>query len=142
MKETSEFIAVLANAMTIFASGIAIYLFVFKRELISTVFSALLSYTTQLTLSELKGKLDRLNDFRAETDHDEIVNVLHDICGQLRGNPRLAPHFDELIKRIHKATAAKNKISEPSKRSIVSEIRERIRHVDILTIDQISEEKK
>lgn len=142
MKESMELTALIANVMTIFASGIAIYIFLFKRKLISGVFTVLVSYATQLTLSELKGKLDRLNDFRAETDQDEVVNVLHDICGQLKGNPRLAPHFEELIKRIHKATTAKNKISEPTKRSIVSEIREKIRHVDILTLEQISEEKK
>lgn len=142
MKEIFDYVALFANLMTICASSIAIYIFIFKRKLISNVFSALLSYTIQLTLSELKGKLDRLNEFRVDSDHEEIVNVLHDICGQLKGNPKLAPHFEQLIKRIHKATTAKSRISEPTKRSIVSEIREKIRHVDVLTIVQISEEKE
>jgi len=142
MKDLAEFVSFLADVMTIIASAIAIYLFVAKREVISAALKVLLSYSTQLTLAELRAKLDQLNDYRVDSDHDEIVNVLHDIAGQLRGNPRLSPYFGEIIDRISKVTVGKNKLTEPHKRSIVSEIRERVRHADILTIEEISGDKK
>lgn len=144
MEKISDVIALVANVMTVGASGIAIYLFVFKSKYIATVFNVLVSYSSQLTLSELKEKLDLLNDLHANeaNDREEIVNVLHEITGQLKGNPKLTPHFADLIERISKATSGKSKISEPTKRSIVSEIREKIRHVGILNIEQMSGEQK
>lgn len=138
------FISFLANSLTVVASGIAIYLFFWKGKYIATVFNVLVNYTTQLTLAELKEKLDDLNELRVtdNEDREEIINILHDIVGQIKGNPKLTPHFSELIIRIEKVTATKGKFTEPMKRAIVSEIREKIRHVGIITIDEISGDQK
>ncbi len=104
MKEAADIVAFIANVLTSVASGIAVYLFMTKREYISSIFKVLLSYSTQLTLSELKEKLDSLAELHCPGDVDEVVNVLHDISGQLRGNPKLEPHFRLLVERIERAT--------------------------------------
>lgn len=131
--------AFIANLMTIAASGIAIYLFFWKGSYISSVFNTLLSYSTQITLSELNGKLNSLNELRAtEPQHkDEILNLFNDIAGQLKGHPTLNSKFSELIDEIGRITASKVKIIEQKKRALVSELREQVRHVGILNIELV-----
>jgi hypothetical protein len=139
MKTIADLTAFIANLMTISASGIAIYLFFWKGKYISSVFNTLLSYSTQITLSELNGKLNSLNDLRAtEPEHkEEILNLLNDIAGQLRGHPTLKSKFSELIGEIGRITASKVKITEQKKRALVSELREQVRHVGILNIELV-----
>ena len=142
MKLLVDVVQFFANLFAIGASGIAIYLYVFKRKQISTVFNTLLGYASQLTLTELTGKLDRLNDLNARDDdqQDEIVAVLHEITGQIKGNPKLTPHFLEVRERITRAISGKRKLSEPAKRAFVSEIRERIRHASVLNMENTSKD--
>lgn len=136
METIENIVAFAADLMTIVASGIAIYLFFWKGNYITSVFNVLLSYSTQITLTELNGKLDSLNELRAtEPSHkEEILNVLNDIAGQLKGNPTLKDKFSNLIDEIGKFTTSKGKISEQKKRALVSELREQVRHVGILNI--------
>jgi hypothetical protein len=147
MKELiEELVSLLTNLATIVASGIAIYLFFWKGKYISSVFRVLINYSSQITLSEIINKLDLLNALRwAENkDQEEIINIMHEITGQLKGNPNLVVHFSELIEKIEKDTSSKNKhkLSEPWKRSIVGEIREKVRHVGILGFDEVSGGRK
>ena len=137
MKIIADMAAFIANLMTIAASGIAIYLFFWKGNYISSVFNTLLSYTTQITLSELNEKLNFLNELRAtEPQHkDEILNLFNDIAGQLKGHPTLKSKFSDLIEEIGRITASKVKITEQKKRALVSELREQVRHVGILNIE-------
>src|SRR5450759_2309496 len=117
-----NFVSFGANLLTIVASGIAIYLFFWKGKYIATVFNVLVNYTTQLTLAELKEKLDILNDLNAANgvDRVEIVNVMHEIIGQLKGNSKLTPHFSILITEIENITTTKGKLTEHWKRAMVS----------------------
>jgi hypothetical protein len=142
MKEVFDWVALIANVLTAGASAIAIYLFFFKGKYISSVFRVLLSYASQLTLSELKDKLDALNELHAPGDTEEIVNVLHEIVGQLRGNPRLTPQFTELIAKIERLTIVRGRVNEPAKRALVSELREKIRHVGLLNFEDIAGDGK
>lgn len=144
MKTIADLTALIANLMTIAASGIAIYLFVWKGNYISSVFNTLLSYSTQITLSELNGKLNSLNELRAtEPEHkNEILNLFNDIAGQLRGHPTLKNKFSEFIEEIGRITASKVKITEQKKRALVSELREQVRHVGILNIELVKGQEK
>ena len=144
MKIIADLAAFIANLMAIAASGIAIYLFVWKRNYISSVFNTLLSYSTQITLSELNEKLNTLNELRAtEPEHkNEILNLFNDIAGQLRGHPTLKSKFSDLIEEIGRITASKAKITEQKKRALVSELRERVRHVGILNIELVKGQEK
>lgn len=139
MDELIKMISVVSNIFTIAASGIAIYIFFTKRKAISSMFNLLMNYSYQLTLSELKEKLERLNDNNAK-DPDQcehIVNIFNEIMGQIRGNDKLKVHFEDQVLTMEVLVSNKNKLTEPRKRAIVSELRERLRHLNIKNIDDL-----
>ena len=120
----------LADLATIIASGIAIYIFCTKRKHIGAAIKLLLSYSFQLTMSELRSKLDRLNEINAneESQRDEIKAIMSDIAGQLRGNRALQQKCRNLIEKLENYSEEDNeKLTEPRKRSVVSELREKLR---------------
>ncbi|KOY02216.1 hypothetical protein [Pseudomonas nunensis] len=134
--------SLLSDVFTIFASGIAIYLFVFKRKAISSVFSLLLNYSYQLSLSEMKEKLERLNDCNAKNpEHlDTIMNILHELLGQVRGNDKLKLIMADQVRSIEVVVTNDSKgkrITEPQKRALISEIREKVRHLNVQNIDDL-----
>lgn len=135
-------IGVLADLFTIVASGIAIYLFLFKRQAIASVFSLLLNYTYQLSLTELKEKLDRMNEYTVNDDkeNDVIMNILHEFLGQVRGNDKLKLIMAEQIIMIEAVIGRSDKgkrMTEQAKRALISEVREKIRHLNVQVIDEI-----
>jgi hypothetical protein len=139
-----EIVTFSAGLMTIAASGLAVFVFVTKREAIASAFRVLLTYSYQLTLAELKEKLERLNDYNANDaqQQEPIVNILHELVGQIRGNRRLAPHFKGLILQAERLAADKRRLTEPKKRAFVSELRERIRHLNVESMDDLLGEEE
>ena len=128
-----EILTAVSNIFTIVAAGIAIYLFIFKREVISSALHVLLNYSSQITLSEFRTKLDKLNDLSAnDSDQQiEVINILNEILGQIKGSKLLSTQFKKNISNIKAFADGKRKITEPKKRSLVSELRERLRHINI-----------
>lgn len=128
----SDLASFLANLLTIVASGIAIYIFVVKKREISSAFSMLLNFSFQTTLADLRGKLDRLNEYNANepTELPEIRNILHEIAGQVRGNKRLLRSSPQLASRLE-TLAGKQRLAEPSKRSMIAEVREVLRNIEV-----------
>ena len=126
-------IATISDVFAFAASLIAVYLFLFKREKISTAFNLLINYSKQLTLTDLKAKFERLNDYNAndEKQKEEVINILHEIEGQLNGNKNLKEDFSDVLKKVTSFTTAKKEITEPYKRSLVSELRENLRNIDV-----------
>lgn len=126
-------ISALADCFTIAASSIAVYLFLFQRDKISAAFKTLINYSTQLTLTELTSKIDRLNDLNAndELQNSQVINILNEIEGQIKGNPRLIKQFPEVIAEIEPFSSQRSKITEPKKRSVVALLREKIRSYDV-----------
>jgi len=123
----------ISNVFTILAAGIAIYIFYAKREVISSAFRVLINFSSQITLVELKAKLERLNDLSAE-DSDEmsdIINILNDIAGQIRGSKVFSKQFNDLLSKIESISEDKRRFTEPKKRALVSELRERLRNIDV-----------
>lgn len=143
MDEIIKWVSLISNIFTVFASGIAIYLFLFKRKTISSVFNLLINYTYQLSLSEVKEKIERLNEYNAKDPEqsDKIVNIFNEIIGQIRGNKRLKAHFSELLVTIEVLVSDKRKLTEPRKRAAVSELRERLRHLNVQSIDNLVGER-
>lgn len=139
LKPFLEVVAGLSNVLTIIASGIAIYVFLVKRRELSLALQLLLNYSFQTTLTEVKEKLERLNEYNANEPEDvpEIRNILHEIAGQIRGNERLLAAASELLGRIE-ALAKSRKLLEPSKRSMVSELREVLRNIQVNDIESIT----
>ncbi|WP_444932874.1 hypothetical protein [Microbulbifer sp. JTAC008] len=132
-----KYISLVSNLFTIFASGIAIYLFLAKRKSISSVFHLLMNYGYQLSLSEIKEKLEKLNDYNAKDSDqcEQIINILNEIIGQIRGNDKLRNHFSSFLNKLEVLVSDRRKLTEPRKRAVVSELRERLRHLNIRNID-------
>lgn len=133
MKQVDFWVNFIGNILTIFASGIAIYIYIFNKEKISSALNFLLNYSTQLTLTDLKFKVERLNDFNAGNNEQrlEVINILHEIEGQILGNSLLKEKLSEQLKKIESFTQIPKSITEPRKRSLVSELRESIRNMDV-----------
>lgn len=134
IKLTTDVLAGVANLFTIAASALALYLWLSNRERISSALKLLLNFSFQITLSELKEKLERLNEYSANepTEIEEIKNILHEISGQIQGNPKLLRAMPGLAEKIENLALGKGKkLTEPAKRSIVSEIREKVRNVQV-----------
>lgn len=145
MKDFLNITQFIANVLTAVASGIAIYIFIVKRKTISNIFKILLNYSSQITLSELKSKLDRLHDLDAAMpdNADKVLNLLNEIVGQIRGNQKLKRQFADILEKFETFTDdPKNKLTEPKKRSLVCELKEKIRHIDLENIDELVGGKK
>lgn len=134
-----NWISLISNVFTIVASGIAIYLFIMKKEEISSVFNLLMNYTHQLSLSEVKEKIERLNEYNAKNPEEceNIVNIFNEIIGQIRGNEKLKNHFSNLLTSMETMASDKRRLTEPKKRALVSELRERLRHLNVKNIDTL-----
>ncbi|KAB0317253.1 MULTISPECIES: hypothetical protein [Vibrio] len=139
MDELMKWISLISNIVTIGASSIAIYLFLAKKESFTAVFRMLVNYTYQLSLSEVKEKLEKLNEYNAkdENENEKIVNILNEIVGQIKGNDKLKQHFSSSLSDIDMYALGKKQLSEPKKRALVSELRERLRHLNVKNIDHL-----
>ena len=136
-KVIAESIKILADSLTIIASSIAIYIFICKKNEVKLLFRVLVNYSYQTTLSEIKAKLDRLNEYNANEpeDIDEIKNLLHEIAGQIKGNEKLQKKQPELVTRIERFANSKS-MKESTKRSLISEIRELLKNLNVDSIEK------
>ncbi|MGY5514638.1 hypothetical protein ACXHQ0_27365 [Vibrio antiquarius] len=139
MDDLVKWISLISNIVTIGASSIAIYLFLAKKESFTAVFRLLVNYTYQLSLSEVKEKLEKLNEYNAKDDkeNEKIVYILNEIVGQIKGNDKLKAHFSSSLSDIDMYALGKRHLSEPKKRALVSELRERLRHLNVKNIDHL-----
>ncbi|RYC67384.1 hypothetical protein [Spirosoma sordidisoli] len=128
-----------ANFLTIVASGIAIYVFIKSKDKLASALNAIVNYSIQLTLSDLKYKVERLNDYTTN-DKDqlqEVIGILHEIEGQIIGSKSLEAALSEQLAKISNFTNNPRLLSEPKKRSLVAELREKIRHIDVSNYGKI-----
>jgi hypothetical protein len=130
----SDGLAILADIATVLASSLAIWIYISNRKKISTAIQLLLNYSFQTTLAELKEKLERLNEYNANEPDDvpEIQNILHEIAGQIRGNPKLMD-IDSMARVPDdlEGLARSKQLFEPRKRAAVSKVRETLKNVEI-----------
>lgn len=138
-KLLGDIVSLVANTLTIATSAIAIYLFLTKKREISSAFNLLLNWSFQTTLIDLRGKLDRLNEYNANeaSELPEIRNILHEIAGQVRGNARLQHAAPELALRLE-TLAGKTRLTEQARRSMVAEVREVLRNIQVNAMDNNS----
>jgi len=134
-----EIVNFISDLLSIGTSSIAIYLYLFKKDKIVSAINILLNYSTQITLSELKSKLERLNDHNAGEQEGkvEIINILHEIEGQIKGNRLLTENLSEIMITIKIYIDKPTKLTEPRKRSLVSELRERVKNLDLNQYENI-----
>ena len=138
-KDFSFWTSLVSIIFTITASGIAIYLFILNKEKISSAINLLLNYSKQITLSELKFKIERLNDFTTNDSEQkkEVINILSEIEGQILGNKKIESELKNQLEKINNYTENSKTLTEPKKRSLVSELRESVRNIDISNYQSI-----
>lgn len=127
-------LSISADIGTILATGLAFYLFLAKGSELRSMLRALSNIAHQGSLGEIRHKLDVIASLRVQDDQEEIISMFHDICGQIDGNPKLKGHFDEIAKRVKKHAGGRPSLTEPQKRALVSELREKLRHSDAMDI--------
>ncbi len=112
-------LAGVANLLTIVASLIAISVYWKNKDKISRAVQVLLDYSFQTTLTELREKLERLNEYNANepTHVGEIKAIFYEIVGQINGNSFLVVRLAEISKKLSTYASSKQ-ISEPKKRSL------------------------
>lgn len=133
----SDFVAFFSNAFTIGLGVLTLYLFFAKRKEIASAFRLMMNFSYQTTLAELRWKLDKLNEYRVnEPLHvEEIRSLMHDIAGQIRGNRKLNEADPDLAKSLEKF--ADSTMTEPKKRSVISNVREKIKNIGIDNFEDI-----
>jgi len=134
-------VSLAANLFALFAAALAIYIYLANKGKISKAIQLLLNFSFQTTLSELKEKLERLNEYSASepTEIEEIKNILHEIAGQIRGNNHLNEKISSLADSAENLANNKKKLSEPAKRSFISELREQLKNIQIDNVYQAQE---
>lgn len=130
-----------ANILTIIASTIAIILFWKSRKKISNALNAIINYSNQITLTELRFKIQKAQGLNANIgeEKEEILNILHDIAGQILGSSVLKRHLDELRIKIEEYNSDPKLLNEATKRRLLSELNETLRHVDLSNYNDIIE---
>ena len=133
-------ITIIAHVTAIGAYGIAIYVFIYKRKDISYLFQLLLNYSRQLSLSDLKEKLEKLAEYDADNPKDkrEVINILSEIQGHMLGNEQLKVHFADLEQSIDKITSDEKQLTESRKRKFASEAKEKLRHLSVVNLDAMA----
>jgi Rad3-related DNA helicase len=135
-KSLSDAVSFIANTLTTATAFIALWVFFRKGKEISTAFTLLVNWSFQTTLTDLRGKLDRLNEYNANeaADHSEIRNILQELAGQVRGNRRLKNSAPDLASRLE-AFATRPRLAEPAKRAMVAEMREILRNIQVNSME-------
>lgn len=138
----SQSLNLIETLLSIGAAGIVVYLFIFKRKSISSIYRILVNYTFKTTIKELEIKLEKLNDFNADntTDRKNVINILNEIVGQMRGNPILSRNCTEIINKLSKL-AKSPRLDDAYKRSVLYELRENLKYIDVQEHNEILGEK-
>lgn len=108
------------------------------------MYFSLVNILDQISSHEIKTKLEDLNDLSCNDSEQkkEIVNIMHEIIGQLQGNEKLSHKCSSILKKWKSALKNETRLSEPSKRSLISEMRESLKRVDMANIDQLIGDKQ
>ena len=137
-------VSLAANALTIIVSLLAIIIFLTKRKSIATAIKLLLNYSFRSTFSELTSKLDKLVDLRSEDPEQkkEMICLLNDIIGQVKGNKKLHVACDKLIRQFVKYAERPDRVNDPTTRSLVSQLRETLKNIDLKDFNGILGEEQ
>lgn len=138
--QTFSFLDVIFSTI---AAIIVIYLFFSKRKAIASIYHFLVNYSIQISLKELETKFDKLNEYNADDSihRNSVINILNEIIGQMRGNPILALKCKLILKKLSEYEENPDILTEPKKRSLISELRETLRNINIQSYDELLGEK-
>ncbi len=124
------------------AAIIVVYLFVFKRKAISSIYNLLLNYVFQISQNELLEKIKEINSLNADESPKKVTEMLFDVKGQIQGNPILAKNCDSILKRISKFQQHPDQLTNVRVKELMSELKEKIKYINIQSYNEILGEKK
>lgn len=144
VKDFSFWIGLIVNILTGFAAVIAIVVYFRNRDKIFTAFNLLMNFSAQLTLTDLKLKIERLNEFTANDENQkvEIINILSEIEGQIIANETIKSVLIIQYQKICSFIEKPKSLTEPKKRSLISELRESIRNIDVANYQEAINKNK
>lgn len=124
----------IADFLTVIASIIAISIWWTQRKKIGSALKILLNFSLQMTLTELYGKLEKVNGLNADdpTEGIEVLNILKDIEGQIKGNSIVKKQLNGtgILRQLASLNSSSNRIQEYNKRTLVALLREKLKHID------------
>jgi len=126
-------VTLISRLATIGAVCFAMWKYIKNKEKISSVIDILLNYSKRITLNELKYKIELLYDLCATKPDQkrEIINILSEIEGQIIGNNNIEKELSQQVEKIKKFIEDEESLTEPRKRSLVSELKESVRNIDV-----------
>lgn len=139
MKEFDFWVNLISNLLTIAASSVALIIYFFNRDKISSAINFLLSYSNQIALSDLRQKIERMNDYNVgdQAGKIEILNLLHEIDGHINGNLQLKEKLIDQQSKLNRFTSNPRLLNEQLKRSLVSELKESLRSIDLSNYSEV-----
>jgi len=92
----------------------------------------------------MKFKIEKLNAYNSEdpTSKKEILNLFGEIIGQIKGNQIYSKPLLGFAKQLGKYLNNPSNLSEPIKRSLVTELKEKLRSLNIENLDDLIGGKK
>lgn len=134
-----NFLSGASNIVTIVSGSLALYIYFFKKDIITNFFSTMMTFALQTTLKELFDNLDNLKKTNAESTEGKrtALHILCDIEGQLSGNQVLSASMSSTIAKLKPFTNRKKELDEGRKLSLVSEIKENLRTLQVTEISKL-----
>lgn len=139
MKEIDFWVNFISNFLTIAASLVALTVYFSNRDKITSAINVLLSYSNQVALSDLRQKIERMNDYNVgdPAGKTEILNLLHEIDGHINGNLQLKEKLFDQKNKLNMFTSNPRLLNEQLKRSLVSELKESLRSIDLSNYSEV-----
>lgn len=127
---------------TTIAAIIFVYLFFFEGKAISSIYKLLLNHFFQISQYEIYDKIKEVNGYNANENQQKVREILCDIKGQMRGNPILAKNCKLILKKLSKFEQHPEELNNNIKFELMSELKEKIRYINIQSYDELLGEKK
>jgi hypothetical protein len=135
----SEAAAFLANILTILISSGTLYFYLYNKDRIHIALDSMSKFALQGTLTGLRQKLERLVEYDADLPNEieSVRHILHEIAGQISGNPMLSTKYPELAKQIENVGRSR-KLSEAQKRLWYERLKELFSSIELHSIHKQS----
>lgn len=145
-EEILGFIYLIFSFLDVISSTIAaiivIYLFLFKRKAISSIYTLLLNYIFQTSQNELLGKIKEVTGINADDDPQKVSEILFDIKGQMQGNPILAIKCKSILNKLSKFEKHPERITNVNIIGLMAELKEKIKYINIQSYNEFMGEIK
>lgn len=135
--EIAAWLSVLSDFFGLIASLVAIGIFAYsivKRKKIFSLFRAISNYSHQITLTDLKvvlGKLEVL-DGNNPANKQEILSLTSGLIGQIKGNNKIYFQVSDIVDALEEyLDNPKQRFTEPIKRNLLCQLAERLRQFDV-----------